>query len=122
VDFQLRTDYRAQGDQPTAIRGYTPAADAKTSENGLVEPAEATPDSAELRALPKFAQDYAKALDYLLAISAGRPLIRALFMTYRPSMEAWRPPRGDELMSTDSLTYRDRRVHNRQCTHQDGAQ
>src|SRR5277367_5692608 len=36
-------------------------------------------------------RNYAKALDDLFALSAGRPLTRALFMEYRASMEALSP-------------------------------
>src|SRR5277367_5461334 len=36
-------------------------------------------------------RNYAKALDDLFALSAGRPLTRALFMEYRASMEALAP-------------------------------
>jgi integrase len=40
---------------------------------------------------PNSRRNYAKALDDLFALSAGRPLTRALFMEYRASMEALAP-------------------------------
>ena len=40
---------------------------------------------------PNSRRNYAKALDDLFALSAGRPLTRALFMEYRASMEALSP-------------------------------
>src|SRR5271156_6372747 len=40
---------------------------------------------------PNSRRNYAKALDDLFALSAGRPLTRALFMEYRTSMEALAP-------------------------------
>jgi hypothetical protein len=40
---------------------------------------------------PNSRRNYAKALDDLFALSAGRPLSRALFMEYRASMEALAP-------------------------------
>ena len=43
---------------------------------------------------PHTRRNYAKALDDLFALSAGRPLTRALFMEYRASMEALALPRS----------------------------
>jgi site-specific recombinase XerC len=40
---------------------------------------------------PNSRRNYGKALDDLFALSAGRPLTRALFMEYRASMEALAP-------------------------------
>jgi len=40
---------------------------------------------------PNSRRNYAKALDDLFALAAGRPLTRALFMEYRASMEALAP-------------------------------
>jgi integrase len=40
---------------------------------------------------PNTRRNYAKALDNLFALSAGRPLTRSLFMEYRASMEALSP-------------------------------
>jgi integrase len=40
---------------------------------------------------PNSRRNYARALDDLFALSAGRPLTRALFMEYRASMEALAP-------------------------------
>lgn len=42
-------------------------------------------------ASPNSRRNYAKALDDLFALSAGRPLTRALFLEYRASMEALAP-------------------------------
>jgi integrase len=42
-------------------------------------------------ASPNSRRNYAKALDDLFALSAGRPLTRSLFMEYRASMEALAP-------------------------------
>jgi hypothetical protein len=42
-------------------------------------------------ASPHSRRNYAKALDDLFALSAGRPLTRGLFMEYRASMEALSP-------------------------------
>jgi integrase len=64
----------------------------QTPENGLVEAQQ------RLRRMvldsvpsPNSRRNYAKALDDLFALSAGRPLTRALFMEYRASMEALAP-------------------------------
>ncbi len=40
---------------------------------------------------PKSRRNYAKTLDDLFALSAGRPLTRELFMEYRASMETLAP-------------------------------
>jgi hypothetical protein len=40
---------------------------------------------------PNSRRNYAKALDDLFALSAGRPLTRALFMEYRATMDALSP-------------------------------
>jgi hypothetical protein len=40
---------------------------------------------------PHSRRNYAKALDDLFALSAGRPLTRTVFMEYRASMEALSP-------------------------------
>jgi integrase len=64
----------------------------QTPENGLIEAQQ------RLRRMvldsvpsPNSRRNYAKALDDLFALSAGRPLTRALFMEYRASMEALAP-------------------------------
>jgi integrase len=64
----------------------------QTPENGLVEAQQ------RLRRMvldsvpsPNSRRNYAKALDDLFALSAGRPLTRTLFMEYRASMEALAP-------------------------------
>jgi integrase len=66
--------------------------DAPMPESGLVEAQQ------RLRQMvldtvpsPNSRRNYAKALDDLFALSAGRPLTRALFMEYRASMESLAP-------------------------------
>jgi integrase len=74
------------------ISGAAQAEGAATPENGLVEAQQ------RLRRMvldsvpsPNSRRNYAKALDDLFALSAGRPLTRALLMEYRASMEALAP-------------------------------
>src|SRR5271154_501703 len=74
------------------ISGAPDAEAAQTPESGLVEAQQ------RLRRMvldtvpsPNSRRNYAKALDDLFALSAGRPLTRALFMEYRASMEALAP-------------------------------
>ena len=74
------------------ISGVPNAGDTETPENGLVE-AQQRLRRMVLDSLPSpnSRRNYAKALDDLFALSAGRPLTRALFMEYRASMEALAP-------------------------------
>jgi integrase len=74
------------------ISGAGPAEGAPTPENGLVEAQQ------RLRQMvldsvpsPNSRRNYARALDDLFALAAGRPLTRALLMEYRASMEALAP-------------------------------
>ncbi|HEY4050382.1 MAG TPA: hypothetical protein VGM27_26260, partial [Acidobacteriaceae bacterium] len=74
------------------LSGTTGAGETPAPENGLVEAQQ------RLRRMvldsvppPNSRRNYAKALDDLFALSAGRPLTRALFMEYRASMEALAP-------------------------------
>jgi integrase len=74
------------------VLGPAPADDGQTSPAGLVEAQQ------RLRQMvldsvpsPNSRRNYAKALDDLFALSAGRPLTRALLMEYRASMEALAP-------------------------------
>ena len=74
------------------ISGTPGAGDTQTPEAGLVEAQQ------RLRRMvldsvpsPNSRRNYAKALDDLFALSAGRPLTRTLFMEYRASMEALAP-------------------------------
>src|SRR5271170_3248455 len=74
------------------ISGAPDVGDTQTAEHGLVEAQQ------RLRRMvldsvpsPNSRRNYAKALDNLFALSAGRPLTRALFMEYRASMEALAP-------------------------------
>jgi len=74
------------------ISGPPGSADTQTPENGLVEAQQ------RLRRMvldsvlsPNSRRNYAKAIDDLFALSAGRPLTRALLMEYRASMEALAP-------------------------------
>jgi integrase len=66
--------------------------DSQSAESGLIEAQQ------RLRRMvldsvpsPNSRRNYGKALDDLFALSAGRPLTRALFMEYRASMEALSP-------------------------------
>ena len=72
--------------------GAPDVGDSQSAESGLVEAQQ------RLRRMvldsvlsPNSRRNYAKALDDLFALSAGRPLTRALFMEYRASMEALAP-------------------------------
>jgi integrase len=74
------------------ISGAPDTGGTQTPENGLIEAQQ------RLRRMvldsvpsPNSRRNYAKALDDLFALSAGRPLTRALFMEYRASMEALAP-------------------------------
>jgi integrase len=74
------------------ISGAPDGEDTQTPENGLVEAQQ------RLRRMvldsvpsPNSRRNYAKALDDLFALAAGRPLTRSLFMEYRASMEALAP-------------------------------
>jgi hypothetical protein len=74
------------------ISGAPDGEGTQTPENGLVEAQQ------RLRRMvlesvpsPNSRRNYAKALDDLFALSAGRPLTRELFMEYRASMEALAP-------------------------------
>ena len=74
------------------ISGPPDAGGTQTPENNLVEAQQ------RLRRMvldsvpsPNSRRNYAKALDDLFALSAGRPLTRALFLEYRASMEDLAP-------------------------------
>jgi integrase len=74
------------------ISGSPDPGGTQTPENGLLEAQQ------RLRRMvldsvpsPNSRRNYARALDDLFALSAGRPLTRALFMEYRASMEALAP-------------------------------
>src|SRR5882757_2481021 len=74
------------------ISGAPDGEDTQTPDNSLVEAQQ------RLRRMvldsvpsPNSRRNYAKALDNLFVLSAGRPLTRALFMEYRASMEALSP-------------------------------
>src|ERR1035437_412441 len=74
------------------ISGAGPAEGAPTPENGLVE-AQQRLRQMVLDSVPSPTprRNYARALDDLFALAAGRPLTRALLMEYRASMEALAP-------------------------------
>jgi integrase len=85
VAINLRVDIQLISGAPSV--GHT-----QTPENGLVEAQQ------RLRRMvldsvpsPNSRRNYAKTPDDLFALSAGRPLTRALFMEYRTSMEARSP-------------------------------
>jgi len=74
------------------ISGAPDGGDSQSAESGLVEAQQ------RLRRMvldsvpsPNSRRNYAKALDNLFVLSAGRPLTRELFMEYRASMEALSP-------------------------------
>jgi integrase len=74
------------------ISGAPDAGESQSAESGLIEAQQ------RLRGMvldsvpsPNSRRNYAKSLDDLFALSAGRPLTRALFMEYRASMEALSP-------------------------------
>ena len=78
--------------QISLISGAPDGESTQAPENGLVEAQQ------RLRRMvldsvpsPNSRRNYAKALDDLFALAAGRPLTRALFMEYRASMEALAP-------------------------------
>src|SRR5258708_28358916 len=74
------------------ISGAPDGGDSQSAESGFVEAQQG------LRRMvldsvpsPNSRRNYAKALDNLFVLSAGRPLTRELFMEYRASMEALSP-------------------------------
>src|SRR5271156_6809169 len=80
------------GMEISLISGSPDPEGTQTPENGLVEAQQ------RLRRMvldsvpsPNSRRNYAKALDDLFALSAARPLTRALFLEYRASMESLAP-------------------------------
>jgi integrase len=74
------------------ISGATGVGDAQAPANDLVEAQQRLRRMVlDTVASPNSRRNYAKALDDLFALSAGRPLTRSLFMEYRASMEALAP-------------------------------